>query len=281
MERLATKMNNLANDRNRSSRTSGLPRAVRVLTLAVAGFLVLPAFGESDAAFAKGIFEKRCTGCHTFGKGVKVGPDLKGVTDRHNRAWLLNFIRSSSSVIKSGDPAAVALFNQYKKERMPDWSDFTPEQIGAIIDYFAADGPAQKEPDERHANTATLAEIEGGRRLFQGKAPLSGGGSACVTCHSIRGGGWGRGGSLGPDLTATYFKYQDKALTNFLKHAHLAKSASGRDLTPQESFNLKAYMAKTGGLAIPAPGAAPIQTAQTGLSPLASNSPLASKRSYR
>ena len=267
---LTNKMNNLADDRG--NRVAGLPHAASILTLAVAGLLLLPALyannSASDAS-VKGIFEKRCTGCHTFGKGVKVGPDLKGVTERRSRPWLLKFIRSSSSVIQSGDPTAVALFNQFKKERMPDWTDFTPEQIGAILDYFAADGPMQKEPDERHANTATLAEIEVGRRLFHGKALLSGGGSACVTCHSIRGAGWGPGGSLGPDLTATYFKYQDKALTDFLKHPHLVKISAGHDLTPQESFNLKAYMAKTAGLAIPTPSTAPVQTiARTALSPL-------------
>jgi mono/diheme cytochrome c family protein len=269
MRRPAYKMNNLPYDRSRGTRISGLPQAIRVL--AMTGFLVLPALcantAASDAAGVKGIFQKRCTGCHTYGKGVKVGPDLKGVTDRRDRGWLLKFIRSSSSVIQSGDPTAVTLFAQYKKERMPDWTDFTPQQIGAIIDYFAADGPAQKEPDERHANTATPAEIEGGRRLFEGRALLSGGGSACVTCHNIRGAGWGRGGSLGPDLTSTYFRFQDKALTDFLKHPHLVKISAGHDLTAQESFNLKAYMAKTAGLAIPTPGAAPVQTARTTFSP--------------
>ena len=30
-------------------------------------------------------FTTRCTACHTFGKGVKVGPDLKGVTERRQR----------------------------------------------------------------------------------------------------------------------------------------------------------------------------------------------------
>ena len=262
----AYRMNNLPYDRSRGTRVSGLPHAIRVLALA--GSLILPALGASDAASVRSIFEKRCTGCHTFGKGVKVGPDLKGVTERRDRGWLLKFIRSSSSVIQSGDPTAVSLFNQYKKERMPDWTDFTPEQIGSILDFFAADGPLQKEPDQRHASTATLAEIEAGRRLFQGKALLSGGGSACVTCHSIRGSGWGPGGSLGPDLSSTYFKYQDKALTDFLKHPHLARISAGHELTAQESFNLKAYMAKTAGLAIPAPAAAPVQTAQTTLSPL-------------
>ena len=238
-----------------------------MLAVVAAGCLILPVLSASDAGSVKRIFEKRCTGCHTYGKGVKVGPDLKGVTQRRNREWLFKFIRSSSTVIQGGDRTAVSLFQEFKKERMPDWTEFTPQQIGAIIDYFAADGPSQKEPDERHATTATASEIETGRRLFQGKALLSAGVSACVTCHSIHDAGWGPGGSLGPDLTSAYFKYQDRALTDFLKHPcyqSIVRTAAGHDLTPQESFDLKAYLAKTAGLRIPAPVAAPIRTvAQT------------------
>ncbi len=71
-------------------------------------------------AAAASIFNKRCTACHTFGKGIKVGPDLKGVNDRRTKDWLLKFIHASSSVIKSGDPIATALFAQFKQQRMPD-----------------------------------------------------------------------------------------------------------------------------------------------------------------
>src|SRR4051812_31211481 len=68
---------------------------------------------HADAAEAKKIFTTRCMACHTFGKGVKVGPDLKGVTERRQRAWLLKFIRSSQSVIDSGDEIATGLFAQF------------------------------------------------------------------------------------------------------------------------------------------------------------------------
>src|SRR3989441_12591818 len=58
--------------------------------------------GEAKfSAEAATIFNRRCTACHTYGKGVKVGPDLKGVTERRKRDWLLKFIYASSSVIKS------------------------------------------------------------------------------------------------------------------------------------------------------------------------------------
>src|SRR5215469_4263512 len=126
----------------------------------------LIAAGTSATEQAKVIFRKRCTACHTYGKGIKVGPDLKGATERRNREWLLRFVASSSSVIRSGDPTATKLFRDFKQERMPDWVDLSREQIAALLDFLAADGPLQKEPDERDATTATAAEVESGRQLF-------------------------------------------------------------------------------------------------------------------
>src|SRR5262245_26017662 len=74
-----------------------------------------------DSIEAKKSFNQRCTSCHTFGKGVKVGPDLKGVTERRARPWLLRFIRSSQGMIKEGDTVASGLFDQFRRQRMPDW----------------------------------------------------------------------------------------------------------------------------------------------------------------
>src|SRR5690348_6897660 len=71
--------------------------------------------GAKFSQEAAATFNKRCTACHTYGKGPKVGPDLKGVNDRRKLEWLLKFIHGSSNVIKSGDPIATALFAQYKQ----------------------------------------------------------------------------------------------------------------------------------------------------------------------
>src|SRR5262245_52558507 len=113
---------------------------------------------NADAAEAKKIFTTRCTACHTFGKGVKVGPDLKGVTERRQRPWIIKFVQSSSVVIASGDATATQLFEQFKQQRMPDWTDLTEAQINSIMDWLAAAGPDIKEIDERLADSATLAE---------------------------------------------------------------------------------------------------------------------------
>ncbi|MBZ5667818.1 MAG: c-type cytochrome [Acidobacteriia bacterium] len=225
------------------------------MTVAVGGCSILSGASTSDRTEAKLIFRKRCTACHTYGKGIKVGPDLKGVTDRRKRDWLLKFVSSSSSVIQSGDPTATKLFRDFKQERMPDWSDLSAEQIAAILDYFAAAGPLQKEPDERDAITATATEIEAGRQLFHGGANLKYGGRACHTCHALDGDN-PRDGSLGPNLAGAYLKYRDRALTDFLKHPCFAREPetfTNDYLAPQESFDLKAYLAKASGLAIPVP----------------------------
>jgi cytochrome c2 len=209
-------------------------------------YSVLPA-QAADAIEAKKVFNQRCTGCHTFGKGVKVGPDLKGVTQRRPREWLLKFIRSSQGVISSGDATAQGLFQQFKQQRMPDWTALSEAQISGILDWFAVDGPEQKEPDERNADVATPADIEWARSLFHGKERLASGGAACSSCHSVKDGGETKGGSLGPNLTTTYLKFQDKALTLFLKKPCFPRepeSSQALYLTPQESFALKAYLRK-------------------------------------
>jgi mono/diheme cytochrome c family protein len=209
------------------------------------GMLASAPAGADDATEAKKIFTQRCTACHTYGKGVKVGPDLKGVTERRPRAWLLQFVRSSQRVINSGDPVASALFQQFKQQRMPDWSDLSEAQVGAILDWFAANGPEKREIDERNADVATPAEIEAGRALFHGKARFGGGGAACAGCHAIRDPEGKSGASFGPDLTDSYLRYRDRALTLFFKRPCFPRqpeSSSPGFLTPQESFDLKAYL---------------------------------------
>src|SRR4051812_22757067 len=173
---------------------------------------------SADPAEAKKIFTTRCTACHTFGKGIKVGPDLKGVTQRRERAWIVKFVRSSSVVIASGDPIATELFTQFKQQRMPDWSDLSEDQVASILDWFAINGPEVQDIDARLAESATLAEIESGRQLFHGERALANGGTACGSCHSIRDGGGGIGGSLAGDLTDMFSVYQDGAVAQFLKH---------------------------------------------------------------
>jgi nitrate reductase gamma subunit len=222
----------------------------RVFRVAIVAVLVVrvglfAGKASADTAEAKKIFTQRCMACHTFGKGVKIGPDLKGVNERRQRAWLLKFVRGSAAVIDSGDPIAVELFTQFKQQRMPDWTDLSEAQVGSILDWLGINGPDQQEADVRLAELATAAEIDTGRQLFHGGLVLTNGGSACGSCHSIRDGATSSGGTLAPDLTATFSAYQDTAMTLFLKHPcflRFPESQSAAFLTSQESFAIKAYL---------------------------------------
>ena len=148
--------------------TSALANRWRRTTLALAAAaVVFFAARPARAVDPKKVFNQRCTACHTFGKGVKVGPDLKGVTVRRQRPWLLTFIRSSQRVIASGDPVANELFRTFKRQRMPDWADLSPQDVSAILDWLAADGPEQKPADERDAELAGAAEVARARRAVR------------------------------------------------------------------------------------------------------------------
>jgi len=232
--------------------TASLPTSIlgnrwRQTTLALCTALVIALLPSrpAHAVDAKKVFNQRCTACHTYGKGVKVGPDLKGVTLRRSRPWLLSFIRSSQRVIASGDKTANELFRTYKRQRMPDWSDLSPQDVATILDWFAADGPEQKPADERDAELASAADVARARALFDGHTPLASGGLACASCHAVSDHGRRTGGTIGPDLTNTYLKYRDRALTLVLRHPCTPRQpelSSGRYLEPEEAFAIKAYM---------------------------------------
>jgi cytochrome c551/c552 len=83
----------------------------------------------------KNLFKANCTACHTIGQGHLVGPDLKGVTTRRNGDWLMKWIKSSQSLVKSKDPLAVALYNQNNQIIMPD-QPFSDDQIKVLLNYI-------------------------------------------------------------------------------------------------------------------------------------------------
>ena len=66
------------------------------------------------------LFQSKCSSCHTIGQPEKIGPDLLGVTARRERAWLTRYISAPDELLAAGDPAATALFEKYRKIRMPN-----------------------------------------------------------------------------------------------------------------------------------------------------------------
>ncbi|MBL7929036.1 MAG: c-type cytochrome [Bacteroidia bacterium] len=96
---------------------------------------------SQNTAMGEKIFKTTCSPCHHIGKGKLVGPDLSGVTYRRTEKWLGSFIRSSQTMIKNNDAAAVKLFNEFNKLVMPD-QNLSDTQIKDILAYIKANSPA-------------------------------------------------------------------------------------------------------------------------------------------
>jgi len=104
---------------------------------------------QNSLAFnPKEFFTKRCTSCHTVGQGTLVGPDLKDVTKRRKPEWISSFIRDSTSLIKSGDPQAVALFKEFNQIPMPEHK-LKDDEVLALIDYIKLRSSGKDLPDNQ------------------------------------------------------------------------------------------------------------------------------------
>jgi len=91
----------------------------------------------SPAPFDLGAYTwaKRCGACHTIGGGGTHAPDLLGVTDRRDRAWLTRFIAAPNEMRASGDSTALALRAKYPLQ-MPNLL-LTDGEVEAVIGYVA------------------------------------------------------------------------------------------------------------------------------------------------
>ena len=65
------------------------------------------------------LFTKVCAPCHTIGVGDRVGPDLRGVTQRRDHAWLSSYIRNPGRLRAQHDPIALELAAKFPAVRMP------------------------------------------------------------------------------------------------------------------------------------------------------------------
>lgn len=223
-----------------------------ILALAVMGTLGgRQAAGSVPADPQIDLFVAKCASCHTVGKGDRVGPDLKDVVGRRDRAWLERFIQTPSSLLDS-DPAARALLQEWKGVRMPDLG-LDAGQVRALVELVER---CSAEPCELVGNFVSVREAQPehialGRALFFGEAPIVSGAAPCAACHQVAvgasGGGIG-GGTLAKDLTFAFARLGDEGLDAALRNPAfpvMNKVFADRPLDQNEVFALRAFLYET------------------------------------
>lgn len=103
-----------------------------------------------------------CAACHTIGGGKLIGPDLKGVNDRRDEAWLIKFIQNSQALVQAGDELAVKLFAEYNNIPMPP-NNLTDDQVRTLLKYieeFDATNVVTSAVQEKPAETVSENIIE-------------------------------------------------------------------------------------------------------------------------
>ncbi|MCV9930515.1 c-type cytochrome [Flavobacterium sp. LS1R49] len=122
-----------------------------------------------DPVKGKELFNANCAACHKL-DAKSTGPALRGVSAKHEMAWIYKWVHNSSDMIKSGDPVAVKLFEEHNKSVMTSFPQLSTGDIDNIIAYTSEPKAEPKTP-----TTATTA------------VPGSGGESGAISNNVILG----------------------------------------------------------------------------------------------
>ena len=219
--------------------------ACGVLLSAAAGARAQDAISEETLTF----FGQNCASCHTIGGGRLTGPDLKGVTERRETQWLVDFLLDPKGVIDSGDPYAVQLLKDARGVYMPPAPGMNRALAEKLVALIASESAAER---SRFAGLQisdrplTEQDVIAGRALFEGRTAFAAGAPACTSCHTTADVGALGGGRLGPDLSAVYARLEGrKSLSAWLAAPPspvMSPVYKGRALESEEILALVAYL---------------------------------------
>jgi len=170
----------------------------------------IPLFSQDVVQY----FKTNCASCHTIGGGRLTGPDLKNVTQRQSREWLVKWILDPEGILNSGDPYALKLQKESRGAIMRRTPGINQDLANALLNLI--DEESKKEKSQfagtRLSDRPLLpGDIEEGRKLFTGQKALINGGPSCIGCHHVNSfNGILGGGRLGPNLTRAYARLQGR-----------------------------------------------------------------------
>ena len=148
-----------------------------LVALLLAAPLTPAATAQDPAVF----YEDNCASCHTIGEGVLGGPDLKGVTARRDREWLIQFLLNPEAF--AGDPVVKKMIEESDGMEMAATDGLTRELAEALLTLIEQRSGAAA-PPPRPERPVTAADVDLGRALFTGRATLAASGAPCIACHA-------------------------------------------------------------------------------------------------
>ena len=145
-------------------------------------------------------FNQNCKVCHTIGGGKIIGPDLKGVSERADRDWLVKWMLDPAGVLASGDAYAQKILKESNGVPMIASAGMNATLAGQILDYI--DTQSSITPTEAPVEIVfTDEDIAKGYDYFTGSTSFENGAPSCITCHAVNSLAGLGGGKLGVNLT--------------------------------------------------------------------------------
>jgi mono/diheme cytochrome c family protein len=158
---------------------------VSLIVVGLASILLAPM--RAPAEDVADYYRQNCLNCHTIGGGRLTGPDLKDLSQRQKREWLVNFLMDPRGVIASSDPYAQKIFEEFRNVPMPNMPGMTRELAERLLDLIEAESKLEKSQfvgRQTADRSFTDDDRSQGYKLFVGQWRLFNGGTACVGCHS-------------------------------------------------------------------------------------------------
>ena len=116
-------------------------------------FAVSASVSAQNVEEGEKLYKANCTACHQIDNKL-IGPALRGVSDKYSEEWLIKWIKNSAEMIASGDPDAIAIWEEYNKSPMTAFPYFSDDDVKNILAYI-------EQAPEKQAVIATTS-VDGG-----------------------------------------------------------------------------------------------------------------------
>lgn len=121
---------------------------MNLFLIVILSLALIKAEGAAPSPFEKNaaLFHSKCSKCHTIGRGDRVGPDLKGLGARREKAWIIGMITKTDWYLDN-DPEAKKLLEKFNGARMEN-PGLSPAQAEGLLSYIEEASKGPQAPDE-------------------------------------------------------------------------------------------------------------------------------------